>query len=108
MKSGWNSFRDSTVFAPSIFCGSSRIRIGPISRNHVDWPASLEVVQLLVDASRILASRIECLRVDHHDVDAGVGAEALQVVQFLRVVNKGPNPLSILLQESVPAVSVSD
>jgi len=59
----------------------------------------LKVVQLLVNASRILAARIECLRIDNHDVDAGVRAEALQVVQFLRVVNERPDLLSVRFKE---------
>ena len=35
------------------------------------------------------------MHVDHHDIDTGIGGEALQMVQLLRVVNKGAGLLVV-------------
>jgi hypothetical protein len=53
----------------------------PAPGEHVDRAAALEVVEFLVDAPA-LGGRVERLRVDHHHVDAGIGGERLQPVQF--------------------------
>ena len=55
----------------------------PVGGNHIDWTAGLKVVQFLVNSAGILAAGIESLHVDDHHVDAGVRAEALQIVQRL-------------------------
>ena len=71
----------------------------PVGLDHVDGATGLEVVQLLVDASVVLALGVECLDVDHHDVDAGVRGEALQVVQLLGAVDEEARLLAVSLQE---------
>ena len=40
--------------------------------NNVDWTAGAELIQLHVNASRILTSGVERLRVDDHDIDGAV------------------------------------
>ena len=101
MKSGLNFGSASMVAAPSIFCGSSRIRIGRFaaitSMGLRDWKS----VELFVDAPVIGAARVERLDVDHHHVDAGVRGKALQLVQALGVVDEEPRLLAVAFGEVV-------
>ena len=44
----------------------------PVGADHVNGSAALKVIQLFVNAPRILARGIERLHVDHHHIDARV------------------------------------
>ncbi|EKD97833.1 MAG: hypothetical protein ACD_23C00718G0001, partial [uncultured bacterium] len=72
---------------------------GPVGADDVNGPAGLEIVQLFINATRILARGIEGLHVNHHDVDARVAGKAFQVVQLLGVVNKEPGALFVVVQK---------
>ena len=52
-----------------------RVRLG----DNVDRPTAAEFVEPHIDASRILALRIERLRIDDHDVDRVVGSKPIDL-----------------------------
>ena len=55
---------------------------GAVAGDHVDGAAGLKVVQFLINAPGILTAGVEGLDVDHHDVDAGTGREAFEIVEL--------------------------
>jgi len=67
--------------------------------DNVDWAAGAELVQLHVNASRILTSGVECLRVDDHDIDGAVRRKAVNFRKLCRVVDEEPDLLTVFLRE---------
>ena len=86
-------------FAAFHFLGFVQNEDGPVGADHIDRPAGLEAVQLLVDTKVILefafARCIECLDVDHHHIDTGIRRKTFQLVQLLRVVDEEPCSLAV-------------
>ena len=70
-----------------------------VGSDHVDGPAALEAVLLLVDAPLIRPGRVERLHVDDHDIDAAVRGEPFQLAQPAAVVHERPGLLAVVLLE---------
>ena len=65
--------------------------------NNVNRATGAELVQLHVNASRILTSGVECLRVDDHDIDGAVRRKAVNFRKLCGVVDEETNLLAVFL-----------
>ena len=68
---------------------------GICGSNHVDGLARTESIQLHVDATSILASGGESLRVDNHHVHVRVAGKLVDLRQLLRVVDEALDALAV-------------
>ena len=69
--------------------------------DNVDWAAGAELVQLHVNASRILTSGIERLRVDNHNIYGAIRRKAVNFRELGRIVDEEPNLLTVFLCEMI-------
>ena len=74
---------------------------GPVRGDHVDGSAASELVQLHVDAPRVLAASVERLDVHHHHLDVGVRREVQHVLRMRGVVDVDLRRLAVVGGELV-------
>ena len=67
--------------------------------DNVDRAAGAELVQLHVNAPRVLTLGIERLRVDNHDIDGTVGRKAVNFCELGRIIDEKPDFLAVFLRE---------
>ena len=65
----------------------------------VDGTAAAELVKLDADAARILSARVECLRVDDHDVKICALREMVNLGEVLGIVDEETRLLAVMLHE---------
>ena len=66
---------------------------------NIDGTTALEFVELAADAVRILAPRIECLRIDDHGIDARIVCEAVKLGKVLRIIDEEAHGFAVERRE---------
>ena len=69
--------------------------------NNVDWAARTELVQLHVNAPRVLPLGIERLRVNNHDIDGTIRCKAVDFREPGRIIDEEPDFLAVFLCEMI-------